>query len=126
MVTLRRFARFDALVVTALVWFLGKFLRYAFPPLFGTLQDAYGVSTAVVGTAFSGLMLVYALAQFPSGTLADRLGAVRIIAGGAVVAAVGALSLAVVDRYRRGSRAEPVIGPEIGDEAPAGDEATAT
>jgi MFS family permease len=92
---LRRLARFDVLALTATIWFLAKFLRYAFPPLFGTLQDAYGVSTAVVGTAFSGLMLVYALAQFPSGTLADRLGAVRIVAGGAVVAAVGALSLAV-------------------------------
>jgi len=88
-------ARFDVLALTATIWFLAKFLRYAFPPLFGILQDAYGVSTTVVGTAFSGLMLVYALTQFPSGTLADRLGAVRVIAGGALLAAGGAVSLAI-------------------------------
>jgi len=92
---LGRLARFDVLALTATIWFLAKFLRYAFPPLFGTLRDAYGVSTAVVGTAFSALMLVYALTQFPSGTLADRLGAVRVIAAGALLAAVGALSLVV-------------------------------
>ena len=82
MVTLRRFARFDALVVTALVWFLGKFLRYAFPPLFETIGTTYGVSRTVLGTAFTGLMLVYAAMQFPSGLLADRLGAVRVITAG--------------------------------------------
>ena len=54
MAALRRLARFDALVATSLVWFLGKFLRYAFPPLFGTLGDTYGVSRAALGTAFTG------------------------------------------------------------------------
>ncbi|WP_123538039.1 MFS transporter [Halosimplex salinum] len=91
----RRLARFDALVATALVWFLGKFLRYAFPPLFETIGTTYGVSRTVLGTAFTGLMLVYAAMQFPSGLLADRLGAVRVITVGALVAAGGALALAV-------------------------------
>ncbi|WP_224270500.1 MFS transporter [Haloprofundus salinisoli] len=90
---LRSLVRFDALVLTALLWFLAKFLRYAFPPLFGTLQAEYGVSNAVVGTAFTALMLVYALMQFPSGALADHVGAVTVITAGAVVAAVGALAL---------------------------------
>ncbi|WP_224448158.1 MFS transporter [Haloprofundus salilacus] len=90
---LRSLARFDALVLTALIWFLAKFLRYAFPPLFGTFQTEYGVSNAVVGTAFTALMLVYALMQFPSGALADHVGAVTVITVGAVVAAIGALAL---------------------------------
>ena len=88
-------ARFDALVLTSLVWFLAKYLRYSFPPLFGTLQGTYGVSNTVVGTAFTGLMLAYAAMQFPSGAVADRLGDVRVITAGAVVAAAGALSLTV-------------------------------
>ena len=92
---LRGLARFDALVLTASLWFLGKFLRYAFPPLFETLGTEYGVSRTVLGTAFTGFMLVYAAMQFPSGALADRLGSVRVIAGGAGVAAVGALVLVV-------------------------------
>jgi len=38
-------------------------------------------------------MAVYALLQFPSGAIADRVGAVRVIALGAVVAGVGSLAL---------------------------------
>jgi len=92
---LRGLGRFDALVLTSLVWFLGKFLRYAFPPLFGTLGETYGVSRAALGTAFTAFMLVYAAMQFPSGVLADRVGSVRVIAGGALLAAGGALALTV-------------------------------
>ncbi|QLH79925.1 MFS transporter [Halosimplex rubrum] len=91
----RRLARFDALVATALVWFLGKFLRYAFPPLFETIGGTYGVSRTVLGSAFTALMLVYALMQFPSGLLADRIGSVRVITAGGLVTAGGAFALAV-------------------------------
>jgi len=86
---------FEPLVLAALVWFLGKFLRYAFPPLFGTLGETYGVSRTVLGTAFTGFMLVYAAAQFPSGLLADRRGSVRVLVGGSLVTAAGALVLVV-------------------------------
>ncbi|WP_276253493.1 MFS transporter [Halomontanus rarus] len=91
--TLRGLARFDALALTALIWFLAKFLRYAFPPLFEPLQAFYGVSNTVIGTAFTGFMLVYALMQFPSGLLADRLGSVVVITAGALLAAIGALAV---------------------------------
>lgn len=92
---LDRFVRFDALVVTGAIWFLAKLLRYAFPPLFEPLRATYGVSNAVVGSAFTGFMLVYAAMQFPSGVLADRFGSVRVIVAGALVAAGGALALLV-------------------------------
>nr|WP_303647614.1 MFS transporter [Haloarchaeobius amylolyticus] len=81
--------------MTACIWFLAKFLRYAFPPLFGTLQSTYGVSNAVVGSAFTALMLAYAAMQFPSGLLADRVGGVRVVTAGAIVAAVAALALSI-------------------------------
>ncbi|MGQ3414075.1 MFS transporter [Natrinema sp. LN54] len=93
--TAGRLARYDALVLTAAIWFLAKFLRYAFPPLFDSFQASYGVSDAVLGTAFSGLLLVYAAMQFPSGVLADRLGSVTVITAGAAVAAAAALALVV-------------------------------
>ncbi|MFW5918615.1 MAG: MFS transporter [Halanaeroarchaeum sp.] len=93
--TRRWVGRFDVLVLSALVWFLGKFVRYAFPPLFGTLGDGYGVSRTLLGTAFTGFMLIYALLQFPSGLLADRYGAVRVIVGGSLLTAVGALATLV-------------------------------
>ncbi|MEE6210623.1 MFS transporter [Salarchaeum sp. III] len=88
-------ADLDALVLAAGIWFLAKFLRYAFPPLFPAFSTEYGVSNAALGVAFTAMMLVYALLQFPSGALADRLGRVPVIAAGAVVAAAGALALSV-------------------------------
>ncbi|ESS02727.1 MAG: sugar phosphate permease [uncultured archaeon A07HR67] len=90
---LRRLVEYDVLALTALIWFLGKFLRYAFPPLFELLQGSYGVSNAAVGTAYTGFMLVYALMQFPSGAVADRVGAVRVITVGAAIAGISALAL---------------------------------
>ena len=92
---LRRLARYDALVLTSLLWFMAKFVRYLFPPLFEPFQAAFGVSNTATGLAFSALMTVYALMQFPSGVIADRQGPVRVIAGGAVVAAAGSLALVV-------------------------------
>ncbi|WP_436926802.1 MFS transporter [Halosimplex amylolyticum] len=91
----RRLGRFDAIVLTSSLWFLGKFVRFAFPPLFEHLAGVYAVSTATLGGAYSGLLLVYALLQFPSGLLADRFSSVTVLAAGASLAAVGALALAV-------------------------------
>lgn len=86
-------ARYDAFVLVAVLWFLAKFLRFAFPALFPVYQSTFDVSNALLGTAFAAMMLVYAAMQFPSGVLADRFGAVRTICGGGVTAAVGALVL---------------------------------
>lgn len=94
-VALRRFYKFDALLVAGLVWFLGKFVRYAFPPLFETLGENYGVSRTVLGLVFSGFLFVYAIMQFPSGLLADRFGAVRVITAGSILTTVGTLVLIV-------------------------------
>ena len=93
--SLRELGRYDALLLTALIWFLAKFLRYAFPPLFGPFQETYGVSNTVLGAAFTGFMLVYAAMQFPSGVLADRLGSVTVITAGVVLASSAALVLVV-------------------------------
>jgi MFS family permease len=88
-------SRYDALVAVALLWLLAKLLRYALPPLFGHLQGSYGVSTTVLGTAYTGLMAAYAAMQFPSGALADRFGPVPIVVAGGAVAAVGAAVIGV-------------------------------
>jgi MFS family permease len=96
---LRRLVRYDALLLTSLIWFMAKFLRYAFPPLFGTFQDGYGVSNATIGAAFSALMVAYALMQFPSGVLADRRGPVPIITAGAVLAGIGSLVVLVAEPF---------------------------
>ncbi|MXR42959.1 MFS transporter [Halobaculum sp. WSA2] len=88
-------AEYDVLALTALIWFLAKFLRYAFPPLFPAFRDALGVSSSVLGVAFTAMLTVYAAMQFPSGALADQIGARRVIVAGALVTGLGALVLAV-------------------------------
>jgi MFS family permease len=88
-----RLGRLDVLALTAGLWFLAKFLRYVVPPLFPTFRETYGVSNTELGLVFTGLLLGYAAMQFPSGALADRLGTVAVITGGAVVAAAGAALL---------------------------------
>jgi len=92
---LRELGTYDALGLTAGLWFLAKFFRYAFPPLFPTFQADFGVSNTLLGTAFSGMMLVYAGMQFPSGALADRFGSVRVIAAGAAVTVATGFLLAI-------------------------------
>jgi MFS family permease len=92
---LRALAEYDVLALTALIWFLAKFLRYAFPPLFPTFQARFGISTAALGAAFTAMLTVYAAMQFPSGALADRVGARRVIVAGAGVTGLGALVLAI-------------------------------
>nr|WP_267162507.1 MFS transporter [Halovenus salina] len=82
--------RYDVLALVAGIWLLAKGVRYAFPPLFDQLKLTYSVSNTAVGAAFTGFMLVYALMQFPSGLLADRLGAARVIIAGVVMTAFGA------------------------------------
>lgn len=90
-----RLGRFDAIILTSALWFLSKFVRFAFPPLFERLARVYDVSPAVLGAAFSGLLLMYAAMQFPSGLIADKLSSVAVIAVGTILAAVAALVLAV-------------------------------
>lgn len=100
-----RLASYDALLLTSGIWFLAKFFRYAFPPLFPTFQADFGLSNTLLGTAFSGMMLVYAAMQFPSGALADRFGSIKIIAAGAAITAGAGLLLTV-----GGAVPIPVVG----------------
>jgi MFS family permease len=92
---LRGLGRFDAIVLTSGLWFLGKFVRFSVPPLFGRIAGVYQISATGLGSAFSGLLLVYAVLQFPSGLLADRFSSVTVVGTGAALAALGALALAV-------------------------------
>ena len=109
-----RFADYDVLLLVSLIWFLGKFMRYVFPPLFAPLQMTYGISNATIGSAFTGFMIVYALMQFPSGVVADWIGSVRIVAGGVTVAGVGALALVVDSPFPVLVAAMLVIGAGTG------------
>lgn len=109
-----RLRRFDALLLTALIWFLAKFVRLAFPPLFEVFRDTYGVSNTAMGAAYSGMLIVYAVMQFPSGILADRLGSVKIITAGALVASSAALLLIVDSPFLVLATAMVLVGAGTG------------
>ncbi|MUV61837.1 MFS transporter, partial [Halobacterium sp. CBA1126] len=91
----RKRAGLGVLFAASGIWFLAKFLRYAFPPLFPELRALYGVSNGVLGAAFTAMLLVYALLQFPAGVVADRLGPARVVAAGVAVTGAAALLLSV-------------------------------
>jgi MFS family permease len=63
--------------------------RLAISPVVPDVTAAYSVSTGAVGLALTGMWAAYALAQFPSGVLADRVGERRVI-----LAAVGTTAIA--------------------------------
>ncbi len=86
-----RLSRYTTLFLAAGIWFIGKFVRYAFPPLFETLQGNYEISNALMGTIYTALLTVYACLQFPSGMLSDRFGSVRVVVTGAILAITGSL-----------------------------------
>jgi len=85
--------KYIPLILLSVIWFLGKFFRYAFPPLFETIQISYDISTTFIGVSYTLLLLVYALLQFPSGLLADRYNSLYLIIIGAGIAAFGAILL---------------------------------
>lgn len=70
--------------------------RLVISPVVPSVSDAFSVSNAAIGLALTGMWLGYALAQFPSGLLADRYGERRIIlvAVGGTAAASALLALA--------------------------------
>lgn len=74
---------------------MAKFLRYSLPPLFEPLQLSYDISTSEIGLLYTVLLTVYAVLQFPSGLLADRVGSVYVIVVGAILTAIGAVLISI-------------------------------
>lgn len=83
------------LLLVSAIWFFAKFIRYIFPPLFPQFQDFYGISNSLLGSAFTGMMLVYAVSQFPAGVVADRIGSARVITAGVGIAALISLAMSM-------------------------------
>lgn len=95
----RAFGEYDLVVLVSLLWFMVQFLRFVFPPLFGTFQANYNVSNAQTGILFTALMLAYSSVQVPAGLLGDRRGEPAVIVGGAVLFTTAALVVATSPAY---------------------------
>lgn len=89
----------DVLILTSLIWFMVRYLRYAFPPLFETLQIEYSISNTEIGFMYSILLFGYAVMQFPAGYVSDRLNERIVITSGTLIFAVGSLLVVVSDPF---------------------------
>ncbi|MFB6281696.1 MAG: MFS transporter [Haloferacaceae archaeon] len=100
MADLRALARLYApLGVLSGIWFLARFVRTLLPPLFPRFQELYGVGTAETGLIYSVVIGAYALMQFPSGAIADRVWRTLVITVGTAVAALAAVAMALAPTY---------------------------
>jgi len=82
---------YDLVLLISLLWFMVQFLRFVFPPLFGTFQELYGVSNTQTGLLFTLLMFGYSAMQFPGGLLSDRFNEVTVMVSAAGVFTAAAL-----------------------------------
>jgi len=79
------------LVACTLAFFATMVARLVISPVVPSIAGQFGVSNAAIGLALSGMWLAYALAQFPSGLLGDRLGerfVILVAVGGTAVASL--------------------------------------
>ena len=86
--------RDTVLTLCTLAFFVTMVGRLAISPVVPTITEEFAVSNGLVGAALTGMWLTYALAQFPSGILADRFGERIVIL--ASIAGTGLTSVLIV------------------------------
>lgn len=91
--------RYVVLTLCTLAFMATMVARLVISPVVPEITAAYTVSTGAVGLALTGMWFAYAVAQFPSGVLADRFGERRIILASVGLTAAASLLLAVAPTY---------------------------
>jgi predicted MFS family arabinose efflux permease len=102
------------LLLVSFGWFMIQGGRLLLPPLLPEIIADLNVSAAGAGLALTTLWGVYALLQYPSGRLSDRLSRRTLLVGALLVAAVGYLLLSAATVYPLFLLAAGVIGVGAG------------
>ncbi|MFB6280566.1 MAG: MFS transporter [Haloferacaceae archaeon] len=85
--------RGPTLLAVAGAWFLALGTRLTVPAVLPYVRADLGIDNAAAGTVVTALWVAYALTQFPSGLLTDRLGERRILVGSMLLGAFAVLVL---------------------------------
>jgi fucose permease len=96
---LRAEGRGPVLLVVAIGWLLVLGTRVVLPTLLPQVRETFGFDAATAGVLVSALWGAYAIAQFPAGVLADRIGERRTLVLGTTLVAVGAGTLALAPSF---------------------------
>jgi MFS family permease len=86
--------RHTALSLCVGSYFTIRLAQLLVSPVVPALRDAFAVSRGSVGLALTGMWLVYALVQLPSGAFGDRYGPRRVVVLALGCTTVGAVALA--------------------------------
>ena len=106
--------RYVALALCTLAFTATMVARLVISPVVPAITAEFSVSTGAVGLALSGMWAAYALSQFPSGVLSDRVGERRVILTAVGVTAVASLFLAVAPSYPVFALTAVVLGAGAG------------
>ncbi|WP_152041222.1 MFS transporter [Salinigranum salinum] len=87
------------LLAVSVGWSLIQTGRLVVPPLLPAISADLGISAARAGFALTVLWGLYALLQYPSGRLSDRLSRKTLLVGGLVLLSVGFLALSAAPTY---------------------------
>ncbi len=86
-------------IINALIFFFQAMTKQLFPPLLLPLREAFAIGNAEAGLLVTLVFFGYALARFPSGIMADRIGCTKTVLIGSGAMALSFLGVAVVPNY---------------------------
>lgn len=102
------------LVTVSVGWATIQCGRLVLSPLLPTVRDDLAISNAEAGVAFSLLWGLYALLQYPSGRLSDRLSRKTLLVAGGSVGAAGYLLMGLAPTYLAFLGGAAVVGVGVG------------
>lgn len=101
-------------LAVSLGWLLLQGGRLVLAPMLPTVKADLGLSNAQAGFAFTMLWGLYAVLQYPSGRLSDRLSRKTLLVSGLGLAAVGFAGLGLAGSYGWFILAAAVVGTGVG------------
>lgn len=106
--------RETVLVLCTLAFFVTMFGRLALSPVVPDVAATFDVTNTHIGIALSGMWAAYALTQFPSGVLAEKVGERRVILAAVGGTAITAVIIALSPTFLRFALGAIVLGAAAG------------